>query len=765
MNTKTYRKLAVATASTAMVASAIVPVAAAPVENSDAPFTDVPKTSTHYDAIVRANELGIMTGYGNGMFQPNKELNRGDVTKALGKFVVAQSGLTRDEYVKEHNINQVENFNDVPNDARDPELVTYSKIVKDAEIFMGANNNLMPTKLMKRDQMAEVLVRAFGFEDQDGDTVIKDASDSAYAKSIEILYENGITNQNPYRPLSSTSRAQFATFLVRSYDATVDEAVEVSSVEGADSAVDRTADKAQFAAFTVNGGKKVTQEQLKDAGYKVEFLSTSPGIFKNKETGELDQEKLKTAPNKIVYQVKITKDDKTFTSADATLTLQDFKKTVASLDQYELLMDQNKVVNNTLVSNESAKITNVKGKSKSGEELTVTEGLTYSSSDNRVVLVGKDGTVQPVKAGNATITVTHKDSGATLNVPITVAAETRTAGKATSEAKNLGLIAGQQRSFNFEVADQYGMPFAGFTQAQTEIKNSDGQVIGTVAVEEGEDKGSYVATVTAKDIAGSGTIQIKANDKSLLSIPLTVGTDDTVATRKLELADGQADATLDLSALQKDQSLTLVYNEYNKDGLYIGQSKAVGQSGTYQAKSNNENVEVSYQGNDILVTAKQVGKSTVTIYQGDVPRESFTVTVEDTTPSIQSVNFKTDAITEIPVMLSDLLSTEGVILSSDADVSVALIDDKPTLYVDVDGTEAEGYTKGDIVLGTFEAVSADSGLADLKFVKNDEGEIELSGLKDGDEGTFAIRVVNGTNVLGSQIVTVDLKNEETTPAS
>ncbi|MET3575411.1 S-layer homology domain-containing protein [Bhargavaea ullalensis] len=765
MKTNRHNKLAVATATTAMVASAVVPVAAAPADNSDSPFTDVPKTSSHFDNIVRANELGIMTGYDDKSFKPNKLLNRGDVTKALGKFVVAQSGMTRDEYVKSKNINAVENFTDVPDNSRDPELVVYSKIVKEAKIFEGSNNNLMATRLIKRDQMAEVLVRAFGFEDKEGDTVIKDAGDSAYAKSIEILYENGITDQNPYRPLSSTSRAQFATFLVRSYDATVDETVEVTSVEGSDSAVDRTAEQAQFAAFTVNGGKKMSPEQLKEAGYEIEFLSTSPGIFKDKETGELDQEKLETAPNKIVYQVKITKGDQTFTSADATLTLQDFKTTVASLDQYELLMEQNKVANNTLVSNESAKITNIKGKSKSGEELTVTEGLTYSSSDNGVVLVGKDGTVQPVKAGKATITVTHKDSGATLDVPITVSAEARAAGNAAAEIKNLGLIAGQTRSFNFDVTDQYGMPFAGFTQNDTEIKNSDGQVIGSVSVEEGKEKGSYVATVTAKNNAGSGTIQIKATDKNLLSIPLTVGTDRDVASRKLELADGQSDANLDLSPVQKDQSLTLAFNEYNKDGLYIGQSQEVGQNGKYQAKSNNDNVEVSYQGNDIVVTAKKAGKATITIYQGDVPRENFAVTVEDTTPSIQSVNFKTDIITKTPVMLSDLLSTEGVILSSDADVSVAMINEKPTIYVDVDGTEAAGYTEGDLILGTVEAVSADSGLADLKFVENAEGDIELTGLKDGDEGTFAIRVMNGTNVLGSQTVTVDLKNEDTTPAS
>src|SRR5690606_6725747 len=121
----------------------------------------------------------------------------------------------------------------------------------------------------------------------EGDTVIKDGQDSAYVKSIEILYENGITTQNPYSPLKSTSRAQFATFLVRSYEATVEAPVtEITSVEAVDSVVDSNKD-GQYATFTINEGKKADLAQLKDKGYTVEFLSSINGLFKDKTTGEL----------------------------------------------------------------------------------------------------------------------------------------------------------------------------------------------------------------------------------------------------------------------------------------------------------------------------------------------------------------------------------------------------------------------------------------------------------------------------------------------
>ncbi|WP_257125396.1 S-layer homology domain-containing protein [Bhargavaea cecembensis] len=192
--------------------------AEASVEAAAVQYTDVPQSSSHYANIRRAQELGLMTGYGDGTFKPNQQLSRGNVVKALGKYAVKQSGMSLDQYMKTYSIARVENFSDVPNNAPDQELVKYSKIVKDLGIFTGSDNKLMAGKAITRDQMAEVLVRAFAFQDLPGKPAIKDTGKSAYAKSIEILFENGITVANPYRPHATTSRAQLATFLVRAYD-------------------------------------------------------------------------------------------------------------------------------------------------------------------------------------------------------------------------------------------------------------------------------------------------------------------------------------------------------------------------------------------------------------------------------------------------------------------------------------------------------------------------------------------------------------------
>lgn len=217
VKTKTYKRFAMATASAALVGSAIVPVAsAAPYYRwiQDYPFKDVPEWSSHYINVLEANELSVMTGYSDGTFKPNQQLNRGNVAKVFGKYVVTKSGMTLDEYVREHNIAAVENFDDVPDDWADAELVTYSKIVKDAGIFEGSNNKLNAAKLMPRDQIAEVIVRAFGFEAK-GDLELKYADQSAYAKSIAIILDNGVSQGYPYRPLDTTSRSQFASFMVR----------------------------------------------------------------------------------------------------------------------------------------------------------------------------------------------------------------------------------------------------------------------------------------------------------------------------------------------------------------------------------------------------------------------------------------------------------------------------------------------------------------------------------------------------------------------
>ncbi len=722
-----------------------------------------------------------MTGYDDGTFKPNKQLNRGDVTKALGKFVVARSGKSLDEYVADNNIASVPNFDDVPNDWVDSELLTFSKIVKEAGIFEGSDNKLMPTRLIKRDQMAEVLVRAFDFEDQPGKPDLVGVEGSGYAKSIEILYENGITDQLDFRPLSPTSRAQFASFLVRSYDATVEPPTEepeepafvVKSVEAVSATVDANTDK-QFATFTINDGEKADLAKLQEEGYTVEFLSTVTGLFVDKATGELDESKMK-AGDEIRFEVNVSKDDKVLTSNKATLKVEDFASTIASLDSYELKLDNGQVVvGGTIVLDEKASIANVLGTTKAGEkEKQIPAGqLVFTSSNPQVVQVNDNGELTTVAPGSATITVKHEGSGEELTVPVKVKSEARVAATAKANVDKIGLLREQQRTFGFSVTDQYGMPFdEGETNKITgtmDVKDADGKTtIATVTVTKDDKAGQYVAEVVAKDLSetASGNVVIKAGEKELLSIPLTVGTDIEAESYRLELADGSQDTTLDVNPVAKDDNLTLVLNQYNKEGLLIGATEDVGDK--YSVSTNNNNVTATVGDKGVITVETndntKTGTTVVSVKEGELLVDQITITVVNTTPAIKSIKFGADEVTTAPVKLSDLLDAENITLSSNANVDIELVKNVPTIYAET-STEADGYQAGqDILLGTVD-IAATTGLGTLTFVEGGEDDtILLTGFEAGDKGNFTLRVRKDNQVLGTHIVNVkDVKMDQAT---
>lgn len=203
----------------AMVATAIAPVAGAEVNpNSEFAFSDVSADYTHYENIYKAYEAKFMSGYQDGTFKPLQDLTRGNVVKALGKYVVATSGKELSEF----DVSNVTPFSDVPATTTDKELYNYSLIVKQAGIFSGSNNKLMPAQDITRQQMAKVLVNAFDLKDLPGDQSKVTDNDKAFAEFvpyINILSENGVTDVSNFRPTETTVRGQFASFLVRAHEA------------------------------------------------------------------------------------------------------------------------------------------------------------------------------------------------------------------------------------------------------------------------------------------------------------------------------------------------------------------------------------------------------------------------------------------------------------------------------------------------------------------------------------------------------------------
>ncbi|MET3575409.1 S-layer homology domain-containing protein [Bhargavaea ullalensis] len=186
-------------------------------------YADVPIDSSHFQNIMEARTLGLMTGYPENRFGPSVKLNRANVVKAFGKYIEQTTG----KKVSEYDLSGVEPFSDVPPDSRDQELYQYSLLVKKEGIFQGSKNRLMPAEFISRRQMAMVLVRAFDLPDlPDVKSKVTDLSPEfgeEDRRAIHILSKHRITSVSEFRPRETTSRGQFASFLVASYHAVHDE--------------------------------------------------------------------------------------------------------------------------------------------------------------------------------------------------------------------------------------------------------------------------------------------------------------------------------------------------------------------------------------------------------------------------------------------------------------------------------------------------------------------------------------------------------------
>jgi len=210
-----YSKFLVGAASAALVASAVAPVASA------ADFSDV-KGNTHEDAINALVKAGVISGYPDGTFLPNKTLSRSDVVKMMGKLLVSLGKEVPTDY------KTVQRFDDLPLNANE-ELVKYAALTFDAGVFKGNNGKLDAAGNITRENMAIVLVRAYDAINKT-DLVAhvkeqefkKDVTDLATAKeearaAIDVLDFYDITNPvaPKFNPKATTTRGQFASFLFK----------------------------------------------------------------------------------------------------------------------------------------------------------------------------------------------------------------------------------------------------------------------------------------------------------------------------------------------------------------------------------------------------------------------------------------------------------------------------------------------------------------------------------------------------------------------
>ncbi|MEC1177737.1 S-layer homology domain-containing protein [Metasolibacillus meyeri] len=212
---KKYKKFVATAATATLVASAIVPVASA------ANLSDI-SGNTHEEAINALVDAGVINGYPDGTFQPNKALTRSDVVKLLGKY------LETEGYEPASDWKTRPAFADLKTTSNE-ELLKYASVVKEAGVFVGSHGNLLPGDLITRENMALTLVRLVNTlegvsleefvagQDFNGDVKDLNQAKAEARSAISVLDFYDITNPAVanFNPKGNTTRGQFATFLYK----------------------------------------------------------------------------------------------------------------------------------------------------------------------------------------------------------------------------------------------------------------------------------------------------------------------------------------------------------------------------------------------------------------------------------------------------------------------------------------------------------------------------------------------------------------------
>uniref|UniRef100_UPI000367DACF M14 family metallopeptidase n=1 Tax=Halalkalibacterium ligniniphilum TaxID=1134413 RepID=UPI000367DACF len=178
------------------------------------PVADVPGFSDVKDdhwakaSIEALAQRGVINGYADGAFKPNRLLVRGQAAELLANAL------------------DLEVPSEVP-EAPFPDLTVesyhapFAAAVKEAGVIMGKKDGTFGTgDSLTREQMATILVRAFNLQRTDADVTFTDAASisAIHKENVEILAQHGITTETTFRPKEAVSRAQFATFLFRVLD-------------------------------------------------------------------------------------------------------------------------------------------------------------------------------------------------------------------------------------------------------------------------------------------------------------------------------------------------------------------------------------------------------------------------------------------------------------------------------------------------------------------------------------------------------------------
>ncbi|WP_416044806.1 cell wall-binding repeat-containing protein [Clostridium tyrobutyricum] len=522
----------------------------------------------------------------------------------------------------------------------------------------------------------------------------------------------------------------------------------VTSVEAVKDQYVNAKEDGEQLQFTVNGGVKVTAQDLIDKDYQVKFITDQPDSINplnnpatdgSNTDGKLDKSKLNalyTTNNKdsFKYQVIVSKDGAIVAQSDLTkvniisgdVTANTLSDVTLNLGGYDDDADP-EITSSTLVKDETAYVTKVKGNSVDGKSnVTINDpNITYTSSNPFVAKVEKVeqagkyyGKITAKATGNFDLVI--KSGNATKTVSLKVTDQTRKATTAKLSTSTLTVGNGNDNTFDMNVYDQYGDAVTGGTKQAspankdftftTDKSGTDSIIdLDTIAADKTDNDGK--TTVKVKGIkTGTDTLYVKNVDGKILGrVSVNVKNAGSVDSYKLNV-QGDNNGTLDLNPDSADNNGTSKFKfkigQYDTSGNFLGYVNSGLVDGSDSSEEglvlsvvqpNTGNKQILTSGNSKVIT-KTADDGTITFQTGfetenesegkynilkpngdtgtltiqlknnktGVVKATKTITVTDSSPVISGATFASNQTigTGKDIALDDLIKPENISLGS-----------------------------------------------------------------------------------------------------
>lgn len=621
---------------------------------------------------------------------------------------------------------------------------------------------------------------------------VSDYTVNSSGTQATIVFTSGFSASNTVRITSNLGNTTSHSF---SYSS------EISSVQATTTKVKTSG--IQYAEFTVNGSQKRSVEELNALGWTVTFSGkgTNNKIFYAKDgdhtSATSNTGQLKTSfTNKEVgtYDVVLTKGNVTLKTGLQSFEASDNVNDYTSIKSYDIVLSNDvKITSGTLAKGDTATIKNIKATDKNNNEATLS-GSTFKSSNPAVISVNSAGVLTTNSVGSATITITNGDLTKSFTLNVKEGVRKATSASVSRSSVNLIKTDTQKTSEDviLTVKDQYGDVFKGRKfNAKEDIKNSANTTKVATATFSNIPAGELEVATNSEgkininieaDAKGSGSLLIKEGTSTIATIYVSVS-DVSNVTSWTFATKGDVDKTLDLyTPVGKNDDNTLTLNLKGYNGSYL---VGTGKPTRYTAginpaplpvdglwvKSSDEKILTLDGATDenIVVTAKGKGTATIYAYNGTSSVSSISITVNDSTPVITSINMKDISnITKAGDFdVENLFTTttsgtknivSGISLSGTSEeVLWGTVGDglnkKQVLFVDRDKEPNGKYEEGtDLLLATID-VNNDFGkeITDKKtmnLVADDNGNIVISifkGAYDSTKNPFMVKTI-GVNI-------------------